>query len=265
MRQGSGRNLIVGACVCGLLVLCGLGSARSAPSATGLSFVDEFVSLSKKRWLVSNGWTNGKYQNCTWLAEQVKVVDGTLRLSFSGKRTAQRAHACGEIQSKQRFGYGVYEARMKAVRGSGFNTAFFTYIGPVSKEPWHEIDFEVLGRQPSQVQLNQYVDGKGGNEKVVDVPGGADKDFHDYAFIWEKDRLRYYIDNVLVQTVNDPEKLPARPMMIFFSLWASDTLSGWLGKFSDPGGPVEAVVERVSYTALGDACQYPESLVCRLD
>jgi endo-1,3-1,4-beta-glycanase ExoK len=151
------------------------------------------------------------------------------------------------------------------VRGSGFNTAFFTYIGPVDKEPWHEIDFEVLGKDPSQVQLNQFVDGKGGNEKLVVVAGDADRDFHDYAFVWEKDRLRYYVDKVLVQTVDDPRKLPKHPMKIFFSLWAGETNPAWLGTFSNPGGPLEAVVARVSYTALGDACQYPESLVCLLD
>ena len=110
---------------------------------------------------------------------------GALRLSFVRQRTKDRAYACGEIQSRQRFGYGVYEARLRAVRGSGFNTAFFTYIGPVDKEPWHEIDFEVLGKDPSQVQLNQFVDGKGGNEKLVVVAGDADRDFHDYAFVWE--------------------------------------------------------------------------------
>ena len=49
---------------------------------------------------------------------------------------------------------------MKAAAGSGLNTGFFTYIGPTHKQPHDEIDFEVLGKDPSKVQINQYVDGK---------------------------------------------------------------------------------------------------------
>ena len=55
--------------------------------------------------------------------------------------------------------------RMKAAAGSGLNTGFFTYIGPVHKQPHDEIDFEVLGKNPSKVQINQYVDGKSVGER----------------------------------------------------------------------------------------------------
>jgi endo-1,3-1,4-beta-glycanase ExoK len=263
MKQARHRDLI--ACAAGLLAFVVSGPGLAEQAGQGASFVDDFDRLSKKRWYVSDGWANGRYQNCTWSAEQVRIVDGALRLSFVRQRTKDRSYACGEIQTKQRFGYGIYEARLKAVRGSGFNTAFFTYIGPVHKEPWHEIDFEILGKDPSRVQLNQYVDGEGGNEKLVAVPDDAATGFHDYAFVWEKDRLRYYVDKVLVQTVDDPRKLPKRPMKIFFSLWASETHAAWLGTFREPGQPLDADISRVSYTALGDACQYPESLVCLLD
>jgi endo-1,3-1,4-beta-glycanase ExoK len=263
MRQTRHRNFI--ACAAGILAFVAAGAGLAGAAGQGTSFVDDFDRLNKKRWYISDGWTNGDYQNCTWSAAQVKIVDGALRLSFVGQPTGERSYACGEIQTKQRFGYGTYEARLKAVRGAGLNTAFFTYIGPTSKQPWHEIDFEILGKNPSRVQLNQYVDGKGGNEKFVPVPRDADADFHDYAFVWEEDRLRYYVDKELVQTVDDPRKLPKKPMKIFFSLWASDTLSAWLGKFQDPGRPLEATIERVSFTALGDPCQYPESLVCTWD
>ncbi|WP_394890296.1 glycoside hydrolase family 16 protein [Mesorhizobium sp. AaZ16] len=240
------------------------GLAVAEPMGNGSSFVEDFSQLSKQRWYISDGWSNGNHQNCTWSADQVKIVHGALHLSFVKKPSGDRQYACAEIQTKQRFGYGVYEARMKTARGSGFNTAFFTYIGPADKQPWHEIDFEVLGKNTAQVQLNQYIDGKGGNEELVAVPGDADSDFHDYAFVWEKGRLRYYVDNELVQTVTDPEKLPTQAMKVFFSLWASDNMPSWLGAFRDPDGNVDAFIDRASYTAPGDSCQYPDSLVCKL-
>ena len=235
-----------------------------AQSATGKSFVDNFDNLDRKRWYVSDGWANGDHQNCTWSKGQTSIADGKLKLGFASQKTKDRDHVCGEVQTNQRFGYGTYEARVKAVAGSGLNTGFFTYIGPVHKQPHDEIDFEVLGKDPSKVQINRYVDGKSrGPAKLVDVPGGADKGFNDYAFVWQKDRIAWYIDGKLVGEVSDPAKLPSHPSKIYFSIWGTDTLKSWMGVFADPGQPIAAEVDRVAYTAEGDACQFPESIVCK--
>jgi endo-1,3-1,4-beta-glycanase ExoK len=37
-----------------------------------------------------------------------------------------------------------------------------------------------------------------------------------------------------------------------------------MGAFADPGAPIAAEVDRVAYTAPGDDCQFPESIVCKL-
>ena len=84
----------------------------------------------------------------------------------------------------------------------------------------------MLGKDASKVQVNQFVDGKNvGDEKLVDVPGGADQGFNDYAFVWEKDRIRWYVNGKLVHEATDPAKLPSHPSKIYLSLWGSDTLS----------------------------------------
>ncbi|ESX48035.1 MULTISPECIES: family 16 glycosylhydrolase [unclassified Mesorhizobium] len=230
---------------------------QSAPS-----FVDDFKSFDRSRWYVSDGWSNGNHQNCTWSKSLVKVSDNMLTLGFEKRKLKDREFACAEIQTKQRFGYGTYEARMKTDTGSGLNAAFFTYIGPADKQPWYEIDFEVLTKDTSKVQVNSYIAGKPKNEKLAEVEGGADKGFNDYAFIWEKDRLRWYVNGKLVQEVTNPEQLPTHSQKIFFSLWGSDTLKNWMGAFSDPGRQVTMQVQRVAFTALGQPCQFPESLAC---
>jgi endo-1,3-1,4-beta-glycanase ExoK len=240
-------------------------AAKSPKAATGQSFVDDFDRLDMKRWYISDGWNNGKHQNCTWSRKQVSQANGKLTLEFAKRTLKDRDHVCAEIQTKTRFGYGTYEIRMKAAAGSGLNTGFFTYIGSADKQPHDEIDFEVLGKNPSKVQLNQFVDGKNvGAQKLVPVAGGADQDFHDYAFVWEKDRIRWYVDGKQMGEATDPAKIPTHPSKIFISLWGSDTLTSWMGPFRDFDGPVKAVVDRVAFTALGDKCQFQESVVCKL-
>lgn len=249
-----------------LALLCAAVPAGPlAAQEGGASFVEEFERIDEGRWYVSDGWANGEHQNCTWAKDQVEASDGVLTLGFAARETGDRAYACGEIQTHQRFGFGTYEARIKAAAGSGMNTAFFTYIGPAQGEDWDEIDFEFLGKDPATVQLNQYVAGKGGNEKLAPVPGGADRDFNDYAFVWEPDRLRWFVNGDLVHEVDDPARVPGSPSKIYLSLWASDTMRSWLGSFEPPDGAMSAQVERVAFTALNDECQFSGSVACSLD
>ena len=247
-----------------IAALAAAGPLAAQEGANGTSFVEEFDTLDKAIWYVSDGWNNGAHQNCTWSKDQVAVTGGKLELSFDAKKLGERDYACGEVQTKKRFGYGTYEVRMKAATGTGLNSAFFSYIGPADKKAHDEIDFEVLGKNTARVQLNQYVAGKGGNEKLVDVAGGADADFNDYAFVWQKERLRYYVNGALVHEVTDPKALPDNAQKIFLSLWGTDTLSGWMGKFAF-AGPTKLEVERVAFTAEGDACQFSDSVACLLN
>ncbi|WP_112833424.1 glycoside hydrolase family 16 protein [Hyphomicrobiales bacterium] len=247
-----------------ILVAGNAGIASAQQGATGTSFLDSFDTLDTGRWYISDGWNNGPHQNCTWSKEHAAVVDGILELKFEEGKTGERNYACGEVQTRKRFGYGTYEARIKAADGSGLNSAFFTYIGPADKKQHDEIDFEVLGKNPAKVQLNQYVAAKGGNEKLADVPGGANQGFNDYAFVWEKERIRYYVNGELVHEVTDPAKIPANAQKIFFSLWGTDTLSDWMGTFNYKG-PTALQVDRIAFTAPGDKCQFAESVACKLD
>ncbi|MEW9617611.1 glycoside hydrolase family 16 protein [Shinella sp. S4-D37] len=247
-----------------LAALAAAAPLAAQEGAGGASFVEEFDTLDKTLWYVSDGWNNGAHQNCTWSKDQVAVKDGRLRLSFDAAKAGERDYACGEVQTRKRYGYGTYEVRMKAATGPGLNSAFFTYIGPADKKPHDEIDFEVLGKDTSRVQLNQYVAGKGGNEKLVPLAAPADGGFNDYAFVWQKERLRYYVNGALVHEVTNPAALPDNAQKVFLSLWGSDTLTGWMGRFAF-AGPTTLEVERVAFTAEGDACPFAGSVACLLN
>ncbi len=244
--------------------LAPLAAEAQEDQANGTSFVENFDKINSGFWYISDGWNNGPHQNCTWSKKQVDVVDGMLQLHFVQAKLGERNYACGEIQTTKRYGYGTYEARIKTATGAGLNSAFFSYIGPTDKKPHDEIDFEILGKNPAQVQVNQYIAAKGGNEKLVPVAGGANQGFNDYAFVWEKNRLRYYLNGKLVQDVSDPSKIPTHAQKIFLSLWGTDTLSDWMGKFAY-AQPTMMQIDRIAFTAIGDKCQFPESIACALN
>lgn len=241
-------------------------AANSLPALASESFVDEFDRFQKSRWLISHGWNNGDHQNCTWSKNHVQLRDGVLVLRFEKQRFKDRNYACAEVQTKARFGYGIYEARMKTDGpASGLNAAFFTYIGPVHKKPHDEIDVEILTKDTSKAQLNYYTNAKGGNEKLITVPAGTDDGFNDYAFVWEEDRLRWYLNGELVHTISRSKGLPRHNQKIFFSFWGTDTLTEWMGRFEDPGRKLSFEIDRVAFTAFGDQCQFEGSVACGLN
>ena len=241
--------------------------APTAAMAQGATFHDGFDTLDTKRWYVSDGWANGAHQNCTWSTSQVKSVDGMLNVGLAPVPKGDRQYSCGEIQTKEAYGYGTYEARLKTPKGAGLNAAFFTYIGAEQKKPHDEIDFEILLKDTSSVQTTTFVNGKSGDGKVGSgqthtLPHPSDSDFTTFAMTWEPDEIRYYIDGQLVRTMSDPTTIPTNPQRVFFSLWGTDTLTDWMGKMDPQTGPISMQVDWVAFTAQGEACAFPESVLC---
>ncbi|MGV8855787.1 MAG: family 16 glycosylhydrolase [Devosia sp.] len=255
------RSLII---TLSTLALAQTGSAF----AQGTAFHDDFDTLDTARWYASDGWSNGAHQNCTWSSDQARVADGQLHIGFAPLPKGDRQYRCGEIQTRTAFGFGTFEARMKTPSGSGLNAAFFSYIGAEQSKPHDEIDYEVLLRNTAQVDTTTFVNGKSGDGKVgsgqsLVLPGPSDGDFITYAFTWEPDRIRFYIDGKLVRTMEDPKTIPSNPQRIFFSLWGSDTLTDWMGKFTPVTAPIALDVDWVAFTPLGDACAFEQSIVCQ--
>lgn len=246
-----------------------LSASSGTAGAAGRSFVEDFNTLDAQRWTVSNGWTNGDHQGCTWSAHNVAVEDGRTTLLLDDRASRERPFSCAEIQTKDVYGYGTYEVRLRAAPGPGTVTAFFTYNGPGLGlgAPHDEIDFEFLGKDPSSVQLNYYADGKGGHEHFAKLSSDASTTVHDYAFEWLPDKIRWFIDGKLVheEKPKDGVPFPTHPGRIMISLWngTSPSTLEWLGQFAYPGKPLAAIYERLSFTAAGEPCQYAASVVCR--
>jgi endo-1,3-1,4-beta-glycanase ExoK len=202
------------------------------------------------------------WHGCTWSAENVKLAEQTLQLTVSDTARQSRRFSCGEIQTLGFYGYGAYEARLRSMPGSGVVTAFFAYTGPPHGRPHEEIDFEFLGKSPTDVQLNFFRNGKGGHEKMTPLGFEATGQFHDYAFVWKKDSVRWFVDGRQVYEIL--EGVPPAPAKIYLNVWNGGAfLGGWAGTFQYPGSPIIAEFERVAFTAEGHPCQFPESIACQ--
>jgi len=253
----------LGFALTGLLTMLSIAPGAAQQTA----FFDDFDHLDQARWYVSDGWSNGAHQNCTWSADQVVAVDGDLHLGFAPQPKGDRDYRCGEIQTRTAFGFGTYEARLKTPSGSGLNAAFFTYIGAQQGQPHDEIDFEILLRDTGSVDTTTFVNGISGDGEIGSgqshaLPHPADSDFITFAFTWEPDRLSYYIDGELVRTMTDPATIPSHDQRIFFSLWGSDTLTEWMGEFTPVAAPIAMEVDWVAFTPLGADCAFAQSILC---
>lgn len=247
-----------------LIVVAFCMSCGAAPVyAAGESFFEGFDTLDLSRWYVSDGWANGPTQNCAWTKSQISVSDGHLNVGFTkGQGADDRSYICGEIQTRTNYSYGTYEASYKTPgKASGLNAAFFTYVAP-PKAPVHdEIDFEGLLKDPMKVQTGGFTSNEGIPLATPDLPVSSDADFIHYAFVWAPDSLKYYVNGKLVHSITNPAEVQKEAQRIYFSLWASDTLTDWMGPFSDPG-PVKMLVDWVAYTAPSETCLFPQSLTC---
>ena len=253
-----------------LVILPGPAMAQVSASdnqRSGASFVDRFASLDAARWYISDGWANGPHQNCTWSAANIKVQQ-PLELSLTDRPGANRPFTCAEIQTKQFFGYGTYEVRLRAAPGPGTVTAFFTYTGPPHGDgrPHDEIDFEFLGKTQQGVFLNYFVLGRG-HEKAGSLDFDTTAGANDYAFIWAPDSIKWFANGRLAREVTsqDGQPIPQQAQKLYLSIWngTGADQEAWLGRFAYPGHPLVATYEYVAFTRMGETCQFPTSIVCK--
>ena len=150
----------------------------------------------------------------------------TLTLSTSGVR--DRPFRSGALSSSRQFLHGRFEIEMRAARGDGLVTGFFLH----RFAPRQEIDIEITGNELHRVLLNVYFNpgnegtaldyGYRGSPCSIDLDFDASEDFHRYAIEWCPDRIRWFVDGVLVHERGswDPTPVPHLPMTLHANLWS---------------------------------------------
>lgn len=237
--------------------------AKPLPQGTG-SFFDPLDRLDPARWTPSDGWANGDYQGCAWSRENISISKGVLQMRLGKAQDRVRPYRCAEIKSNAPYGYGTYEARIRSAAGSGLNTALFTYSGPPLSPVHDEIDFEFLGKNSGQVQLNYFTGGKGEHGSTPDLGFDAAAGFNDYAFVWAPDSIKWYVNGKLVREARGAG-LPSTPGNLILSLWnGTKVFDDWLGPFDATRTPVAAEYDWVAFTKAGERCRFPASVTCKL-
>lgn len=196
---------------------------------------------------IANGWTNGNPFNVTWRKSNCTFNDNRMQLIISEDAAGGSIpYAGAEYRTRKFYGYGRYEVSMKAIKNDGVVSSFFTYTGPSDKNPWDEIDIEILGKDTTKVQFNYYTSGRGNHEHMHDLGFDASEEFHTYAFEWHEDKIVWFVDGVEVHTATN--NIPKTRGKIMMNAWCGKGVDAWLKAFDPSNMPLNAEYEWFSYT-----------------
>lgn len=196
---------------------------EEVPQLDGYSLLwhDEFngTEMDEATWSYephAPGWVNNELQQYTKSTENVYVKDGSLIIK-ANKTVDEKGgvhYTSGKVttQDKQEFLYGKVVARAKVPEGQGLWPAFWMmpanegYYGQWPK--CGEIDImEILGNQVDTayctIHYGEPHAEQQGRRVLTPAEGTYASDFHEYSVEWEPGEMRFYIDEVLVLTVND--------------------------------------------------------------
>jgi len=158
-------------------------------------------------------------------------ADGAM-ITLTASEMGDRPFRSGALSSARRFLHGRFEIEMKAACGAGLVTGFFLH----RSAPRQEIDVEIAGNEPRRVLLNVYFNpgeegteldyGYRGSPCSIDLGFDAGEDFHRYAIEWCPDRIRWFVDDVLIHERGswNPTPIPHLPMTLHANLWSPRSL-----------------------------------------
>lgn len=146
-----------------------------------------------------------------------------------------------EVRSTQMIRYGRVSARVKFAKGSAVVSSLVTIYTPWPADNWNELDIELLGEDPEQIQYNAMI--YNGPPTVPPVtqpvtptqfparkPLGFDSsaDFHTYTIQWTPASAEFYVDDVLQHVWTDSIDLMTLPQNILLTIWVSGSPE-WAG------------------------------------
>ncbi len=249
------------AVACTLGACLGQAAHAQVPDVPGWGLVwnDEFdgTALDTGRWLALNRKDSFNNEKQYYRPEQVSVSGGQLHLTATDQPLAGKQYRSGLVTTHEEHLYGRWEVRANLPTTQGMWPAIWL-LPDTTVTTWPlggEIDImENRGSQPnltssayhwnttpntSQFVFHEYTATEGGQ------PVNFHESFHNYAVEWEADQIRYYVDDNLHFTVNNPQAPQTVPMSLIINLAVGGNFGG------DPDGstvfPQTFDIEHVRY------------------
>ena len=147
--------------------------------------------------------------------------------------------------------YGKFVMRMRAAKGSGVISNFFTWKEGSEMEGifWEEIDIEVFGKDNATTWQSNIISGLGNKDYSEDVHGGGNfgDEYHTYAIEWTPNRVRWLVNGTVIRTTNGGQaSVLTSPAQMRLNFWPPDNPE-WVGPWNDNILPLHMFVNWVEY------------------
>ena len=216
---------------------------------------DEFEGeeLDPNKWHPTNPRWLGRQPAYFWPGN-VKVREGKLHLAMRKqevpempKEKGYHTYTSAAVQSKTKVTYGYFEIKCRPMKSHGSSSFWFYDNTP---EIWTEIDvFEIGGGAPGfekRYNMNVHVFKTPIEKKHWSMhghwiaPSNLADDYHVYGLQWDKDRIAWYFDGVLVRWVENTHWHQALTLN-----FDSETMPKWFGLPKDSDLPSTYSIEYI--------------------
>ncbi len=189
---------------------------------------DEFngTSVDHSRWEVAYRENSPNNEEQFYLPDQVSVSGGQLHIEASNQPMGSKPYRSGLVRTWEEHRYGRWEVRADLPWGQGMWPAIWLLPRDLGTAPWPtggEIDImENVGNNTFFVKGSYHYNYTPGTPITSNADYITGEDFaagmHDYAVEWEPGAIRFYVDDNLYHTVENPIQPQEMPMSLIINL-----------------------------------------------
>ncbi|ADV66017.1 glycoside hydrolase family 16 protein [Deinococcus maricopensis] len=231
------------------------GTSRANPTQAA-GWTDQFEQLDRARWAASdwNGFWQGRglagrFDPALAYADGAGNLVLEMNVDRCGSGWCARA---AELSTKERYGYGRYEVRMRAASDSasakragqahaGNISAAFSYYD----DSRTEIDVEIEGHRIADANFTAWRGRQDKDWKLAKGAAGGSlaAQFHTYAWEWTPGSLRFFVDGR--EQFLTRKTVPQDAAHLILNVWPTND-PGWGGAVQS--GRLYMLVDYVKFT-----------------